>query len=182
MKVLKILGIATLLIIAILLLLIVFGWGSVALNSYSKKKEAIRYQKEVCDTIKTVQGNFPLKFDGFTKKELRKIHFYLQQDKLLIRDTVISFVPKNDDETQTINLPFNSFNIDNRLIVEAGKRYFVLSDYSYTAGYNYGMFGPVGSCECKSNGFKTLNGEPAGSGWLIKKYGLLNYQLPKGRF
>lgn len=177
-KTLKIIGCVGAVLIALILFFVALFWGSIEWNKYSKRKDAARYQKAVCDTIKTVEGNFELTLDGFTKKELSNIHFYLQQDKLLIRDTLISFVPKDDDETQKINLPFDKFNIDDKLIVSVGKRYFVLSNYSYTARYNYGMFGPVGNCECRSNGFETLNGEQVGSGYLIKKYGWLDYQLP----
>ena len=143
-----------------------------------KKKEAIRYQKEVCDTITTVDGNFPLWLSGFSKKDLTKIHFYLQHDKLLMKDTVISIVPKDNSESQTLNLPFEKFNISDKLIVYVGKRYYELSGFSYTAGYNYGMFGPVGPCDCKGGSYEKINGEPAGSGSLVKKYGLIDYPLP----
>ena len=173
-KILKIIGIFIAVVIGLILLFVAFFWGSVKWNNYSKKQEAIRYQKEVCDTIKVVEGNFPITLNGFSNKELQKIHFYLQRDKLLVRDTVISIVFKDNDETQQVNLPFDKFNINDKLIVYVGKRYYELSGYSYIAGYNYGMFGPVGSCECRASGFKTINGKSTGFGYLIKKYGLLD--------
>ncbi|RZL25268.1 MAG: hypothetical protein EOO96_23040 [Pedobacter sp.] len=76
-RVLKILGIADLVVIAIALLLIAFIWGSFKWDRYTKNKEAIRYQKKVCDIIKTVAGNFEIMVDGFTPKELKTIKFYL---------------------------------------------------------------------------------------------------------
>lgn len=177
-KIFKIIGIFIAVIVGVILLLFAFVWGSFEWNRYSKKKEAIRMQKEVCDTIKIVEGNFPIWLDGFSKKEMKEIHFYLQQGKLLTKDTVVSLLPKDINESQSLNLPFEKFNINDKLIVYVGKRYYVLSGFSYTARYNYGMFGPVGSCECRSGGYEKINGEPAGSGTLIKKYGLLDYQLP----
>jgi len=179
-KIFKIIGIFIAVIIALILLLVAFVWGSVEWNSYSKKKEAIRMQKEVCDTIKTVDGNFPIWLDGFDKKELKEIHFYLQQGKLLTKDAVVgSVLDKANTESQIVNLPFDKFNIDDKIIVFISKRYYVLSEFSYTAGYNYGMFGPVGPCECRGGGYEKINGKKDfGSGTLIKKYGLINYQLP----
>ncbi|MFC4211855.1 hypothetical protein ACFOWA_11715 [Pedobacter lithocola] len=179
MKILKSIGVAALGIAGAILLFFAIIWAFMALGRYTKTQEGIRYQKEVCDTIKTGKGNFPIVVNGFNKKELSKIHFYLQQGKLLIRDTTINYTAKDNGETQTLTLPFKQFDVTDRLIINVGKRYYVFSDYRYQAIYNYGMFGPVGPCFCGSNGFEKLNGAPAGSGWLIKKYGLLNYQLPQ---
>lgn len=177
-KIFKIIGIFIAVIVGVILLLVAFVWGSFEWNRYSKKKEAIRMQKEVCDTIKTVDGKFSIYLGGFSKKELKEIRFYLQQDKLLTKDTVVSAEPNNQVELQTVIFPFEHFNINDKLIVYVGKRYYVLSGFSYTAGYNYGMFGPVGSCECRGGGYEKINGQDAGSGTLTKEYGLLDYQLP----
>ncbi|RZL25219.1 MAG: hypothetical protein EOO96_23155 [Pedobacter sp.] len=177
-KIFKIIGIFIAVIVGVILLLIAFFWGSIEWNRYSKKKEAIRMQKEVCDTITTVNGKFSIYLGGFSKKELKEIRFYLQQDKLLIKDTVVSAELNNKVELQTVIFPFEYFNINDKLIVYVGKRYYVLSGFSYTAGYNYGMFGPVGSCECRGGGYEKINGQDAGSGTLTKEYGLLDYQLP----
>ncbi|WP_113654352.1 hypothetical protein [Pedobacter namyangjuensis] len=177
-KIFKVIAIFIAIIIGVILLLVAFVWGSVEWNQYSSKKEAIRMQKEVCDTITTVDGKLPIYLGGFSKKELKEIRFYLQQNKLLAKDTVVSAELNSQVELQTVILPFEHFNINDKLIVYVGKRYYVLSGFSYTAGYNYGMFGPVGSCECRGGGYEKINGQDAGSGTLIKKYGLINYQLP----
>jgi len=179
-KIFKVIGILTLVVIGIILLLLAFVWGSIEWNRYAKKKEAIRYQKEVCDTMKTVDRKFEFTIDGFNKKEIKQVHFYLQQDKLIIKDSIVKVDIKPENDYQTVLLPFEKFRTTDRIIVNVGNRYFVLSGLNYRAQYKYGMLGPVGSCECEMAGFETLNGEPAGSGWLIKKYGLLNYQLPPG--
>lgn len=178
-KFFKIIGIFIAVIIALILLLVAFFWGSVEWNSYSKKKEAIRMQTEVCDTITTVNGKFSIYLDGFSKKEVKEIHFYLQREKLLLKDTVVSAENNSQPELQTVIMPFENFNVNDKLIVYIGKRYYVLSGFSYTAGYNYGMFGPVGPCECRGGGYEKINGKKDfGSGTLIKKYGLVDYQLP----
>lgn len=177
-KIFKVIGIGIALIIALILLFFAFIWGSIEWNRYSKKKEAIRMQKEVCDTIKTVQGNFEIKINGFTPKELKKISFYLKRDKLIIRDTTINFKAENDRETQTIIMPFEVLDIKDWIIVVIKDRTYLLSGFSYIAYYNYGMFGPVGACQCGGSSYQNVNGKPGGSGWLLKKEGLLNYQLP----
>ncbi|RZK13945.1 MAG: hypothetical protein EOO86_19445 [Pedobacter sp.] len=177
-KIFKIIAIFIAIIIGVILLLIAFVWGSFEWNRYSKKKEAIRMQKEVCDTITNVEGKFSIYLGGFAKKELKEIHFYLQQNKLLAKDTVVSAEPNDRVELQTVIMPFENFNVNDKLIVYIGKRYYVLWGFSYTAGYNYGMFGPVGPCECRGGSYEKINGKDAGSGTLIKKYGLIDYQLP----
>ncbi|TKC08052.1 hypothetical protein FA048_12880 [Pedobacter polaris] len=178
MKIFKSMGVAALVIVSFILFIGAIIWCYISWDRYRKTTEAIRYQKEVCDTIQKAEGNFPMMISGFSKKELSKIHFYLQQGKLLVSDTVINFAAKDDGETQTLKFPFKKFNAADKLIVNIGNRYYVLSGYRYQARYNYGMFGPVDPCFCESKGFEKINGEPAGSGWLIKKYGLVDYQLP----
>lgn len=177
-KILKIVGIGIAVVIGMILLLVAFFWGSVEWNRYSKKKEAARMQKEVCDTITTVQGNFEIKVNSFTANELKRINFYLQRNKHIIRDTTINFIPEDNYETQTILMPFKELNINDVIIVVIKNRTYLLSGYSYIAIYNYGMFGPVGNCECGASGYENINGKPAGSGWLLKSQGLLDYQLP----
>jgi len=171
-------GILICVIIGVCLLFFAFIWGSVKWSSYARKKEAIRYQKEVCDTIKTVDGKFEMTLSGFNKKELNKVHFYLQQDKFLIKDTILTVSFNSNTNSQNVILPFDKFNIHDRVIVEVADRYFVLSGISYVVYYNYGMFGPVGPCNCGRSNFEIINGKPAGSGYLIKDYGMLKYQLP----
>lgn len=177
-KAFKIIGILIAVCIALVLLFFGFIWGSIEWNRYSKKKEADRMQKEVCDTIKTVRGNFEINVNGFTPKELKKIKFYLKRDQSIIRDTTINFTAENDRETQTLIMPFEVLDIKDWIIVVIRDRTYLLSGFSYTAGYNYGMFGPVGPCGCGGSSYQNVNGEPGGSGWLLKKEGLLNYQLP----
>ena len=177
-KVYKIIGLVILVPVALGLLFFAFFLGSIEWSKYSKKRDAIIYQKEVCDTIKTIDGQFEMKFNSFSKKDLSKIHFYVKTNNLITRDTIVNFKPVDNAETQTILTPFKQLGINDELIVYVGERYYVLSGYRYTAYYNYGMFGPVGSCQCGGSGFQTINGDSAGSGWLIKKFGLVNYQMP----
>ncbi|RZL25269.1 MAG: hypothetical protein EOO96_23045 [Pedobacter sp.] len=75
-------------------------------------------------------------------------------------------------------MPFKVWDVRDWIIVVIKDRTYILAGFSYTAYYNYGMFGPVDSCHCGGSSYQNVNGRPAGSGWLFKKYGLLNYQLP----
>ena len=177
-RIYKIIALVVLVPVAIVVLFFAFIWGSMEWTKYSSKREAIIHQKEVCDTIKTIDAHFEFKFDSFSKKDLSEIHFYIIKNRLIDRDTVINFKPADDFETQTISIQLDDLVISDELIVYVGKRYYILSDYQYVAYYNYGMFGPVGPCLCGGTGFQMLNGNPAGSGWLIKKFGLVNYKMP----
>ena len=176
-KFFKIIGATILILICLLLLIMGLFWGNVKWGNYSKGKEAIRYQKEVCDTITTVNGKIDFILSGFSKKEIRQVRFYLVRNKLIMRDSVVKVDVNPIIEYQKVMLPFDKVSITDQVIVKAGNRYFQLTGLSYRAKYNYGMFGPVGDCECALNGFEKINGTMAGSGWLIKKHGLLNYPL-----
>ncbi|RYD79332.1 MAG: hypothetical protein EOP55_05010 [Sphingobacteriales bacterium] len=147
-------------------------------NRYSAEKEAIRYQKEVCDTIKTVLEPMQISLSGFKANELKEIRFYLQKGKLLTKDTVIKLNINPEYTAQDINLPFKTISVDDKIIVKAGNRYFTLAGIGYYAYYNYGMFGPVGGCHCGLSKFETINGKANYSGLLVKEQGMLNYQLP----
>ncbi|SDJ82115.1 hypothetical protein SAMN04487898_104356 [Pedobacter sp. ok626] len=174
-KILKNIGVTTLILICLLLLIIGLFWGNVKWNNYSKEKEAIRYQKEVCDTMTTVNRKIEFVLDGFSKKETKQVRFYLVRNKSIIRDSMVKADVNPAVEYQNVMLPFDKISIIDQVIVKAGNRYFLLTGLSYRAKYNYGMFGPVGDCECTLDGFEKINGTAAGYGWLIKKYGLLNY-------
>lgn len=177
-KIFKFIGIFIAIIIGLGLLLVGLVWGSFEWNRYSKKKEAAKLQKEVCDTITTVEGNFPIKVSDFTAKELKRIDFYLQRDKIIIEESVVDTITKVGTYATDVILPFKSLHVKDTIIVVIAGRTFTLSGFSYTAGYNYGMFGPVGKCECRGGSHENVNGEAVYSGWLVKKYGLVNYQLP----
>lgn len=101
----------------------------------------------------------------------------MQEGAVITKDTLVKVNFKPEYNAQEVELPFKSFHVNNRVVVKVANRYFIISGIKYYAYYNYGMFGPVGSCQCGMSSFETINGKPAGSGWLIKKYGLLNDQL-----
>jgi hypothetical protein len=44
----------------------------------------------------------------------------------------------------------------------------MIKKYKLKVQYKYDRFTPVGSRECKMTGFGIINGEPVGSGWLIR--------------
>ncbi|MCX2476235.1 hypothetical protein OQZ33_18015 [Pedobacter sp. MC2016-05] len=176
-KILKVVLILVAIVIAICLLLFGIIWASMEWNRYTKTKEKNRYQKEVCDTITTVNETVQLKIFGFKEKELKKVHFYLQQGKLLQKDTImkVDFNPKY--AAQDVLLPFKYFNKKDRVIVNVGDRYFVLSGIRHYASFNYGMFGPVGSCDCEMGNFEIINGKKDNSAMLTKEQGFLNDPL-----
>jgi hypothetical protein len=174
-KTFKSIGTTILILVCLLLAVLALFWGNVKWNNYSKEKESIRYQKEVCDTMTTVNRKIDFVLSGFSKKETKQVHFYLVRNKLILQDSVVKADVNPALEYQEVTLPFDKMSITDQVVVKVGNRYFLLTGLSYRAKYNYGMFGPVGDCECVLDGFEKVNGVAAGSGWLIKKYGLLNY-------
>ena len=120
-KIFKVIAIFIAVIIGVILLLVAFVWGSVEWNQYSSKKEAIRMQKEVCDTITTVDGKFSIYLGGFSKKELKEIRFYLQQGKLLAKNLLNIIEGKATEGFKYFDKGAMATVGRNRAVVDIGK-------------------------------------------------------------
>lgn len=176
-RIFRMIGIIIASLIGIILLFIAFVWGCLTWNRYSKDREAQIMQKEVCDTIKTVKGKFEIIMYDFSPQELKRISFYLMGGHSVKKDTTINFKADPGREAQTIIMPFENFGINESIIVVIRDRSYILSGFSYKAGFKYGMLGPSGQCECEGGTYEKVNGVEAVAGWLVKKDGLVNYKM-----
>lgn len=179
-KIFKMIGLVILVIFVLILLFLGLVWAAIEWGQSSKKQEKMEYQKEVCDTTTIVKNQFAFDINGFSKKELKKVNFYIIRNQKVWRDSAVKVEFDTKDSSHNVALPFETFLTSDTVIVKVANRYFLLSDLHYTASQNYGMFGPVGPCECHLGDFEMLNGKAPKlrSGWLDKKDGTLDYKLP----
>jgi len=158
-KILKTLGmITTAGVIAVVLFILIF-WGIVNYGRYSKKREAIAYQKGVCDTIKTITDGFAVQPTGFKPNEVKTILFQLIRNGKVRQEKLIGIMPKMIRKNENVTIPFNSFLKNDTITVSINNRLYLLNGIDFIASHNWGMFGPVGSCFCESTGFRKINGK-----------------------
>lgn len=158
-KILKTLGMITIVGILVVVSFILIFWGIVNYGRYSKKREAISYQKEVCDTIKTIDNGFAVQPMGFKPKEVKTVLFQLLRDGKVRQEKSIAITPKMIRENENIVIPFKSFLRNDTIAVAINNRLYLLNGIDFIASHNWGMFGPVGSCFCESTGFRKINGK-----------------------
>jgi len=173
-KIFKIIGLICLGLIGAAVLLIAIFWGSMEWGQHVKRQERIAYQREVCDTMKVVTGRFDFELSGFNNKKLKRVHFYIVRDQKIFKDSLVKIGDSLAGDRKIAVLPFAEFRTTDTIVLKAEDSYFSLSGLHYVAEQNYGMFGPVGPCDCFPTKFQLLNGKPWGSynNWLMKKDGL----------
>ena len=164
--------------IALIILILLFV-GCVYWSMQSSKKQAETdgiKQSELCDTIKVITEQPQIELSAFKGSEVEILRFYLQRGTAIVKDTTIrgKFNYVSDDKTyRTLNIPFNDFLKTDTIIVETNtKLYYKISGYHHYAYLHYGMFGYVGSSDCRLSESCTVNADSLSNGTLLKAEGL----------
>ena len=179
-RVFKLIGITLSSLIGIIVLLAAIFWGLVKYGNYSSKKEAIRYQKEVCDTTKTVTESFNVVPADFKPGDINRLDFYIIRNGTIIKNKTVKITRNMLASQKPVEVPFISFLTTDTIAIAAGKRFYLLTGVSYYVRQNWGMFGPVSDCFCESDGFTKINGQAPTrpSIDLKKKDGIIDFKLP----
>lgn len=183
-KVLKVSGIVLLCVAGAFLLIVLVFFGSIRYGRYSKKKAAIAYQREVCDTMRYVAEIIEVQPHGFSLAEAKQLRVYVIGGGQVKQMAGVKVSPEVLKGKEYVTLPTPGLLTTDSVVVAIGQYSFVLSGISYIAGYNYGMFGPVGPCFCGSTGITRINGRQASAGgmlWLRKEDGDKGFVLPGQR-
>jgi hypothetical protein len=180
LKVLKYLGILVGAIIVVVLLFVLYIWGSITYNRYDKEKKAVVYQKKVCDTIKVINEKFEVALYGFTPTELKNVNFYVMGEGRVKQQKALETIGKPLVNDSDVVSPITRFLRTDTIVVRVAGRFYLLNEYSYSARYNYGMTGPVDPCFCDALGFGKLNNKPLVDPRIVlqKKEGYTHYMLP----
>lgn len=172
--------ILTLLVIGLLLVGGVIAYFAFSMNKMaSKAKEDGPRESSLCDTIKVITERPEISFSGFSRDELESLRFSILRDGEFVQDTLVrtQFNYENDDINSgfygTMQMPYTSFLKTDTIVVETeGGLYFYLSGYHHYAYLHYGMFGYLGSSDCRFSESCMVNGEQNNyKGTLAKSYG-----------
>lgn len=152
-----------------------FGWLLLAMQSSAKRAEVdVVEQSRLCDTIPYITERPEITFAGFgfPGDDVDTLRFRLLRNGRLIQDTVvcssITYTSDNDAH-RSVAIPYASFlKTDTVVITTKGGLYFYLWGYHHHAHLHYGMFGYVGSSDCRfSDECMVNNGQYDG---VISKY------------
>lgn len=158
----------------ILIVAIIGGWfwWSMETSHERAEEDAVKYSKE-CDTITTITEKPSITLGQFRKNEIDQLNFYLIRNSNIIKDTILKYGISDSDNYLYTNLPFNNFKKLDSVIVETkSKIRFTISGFHHYAYLHYGMFGYVGSHDCRfANENYIVNGK-TNNGTLLKKDGI----------
>lgn len=166
--------------IFVLIIGLVVGWfwWSMETNHKRAEEDGIKYSKE-CDTIITITEKPSITLEQFEKNEINQLRFYLVRNNKIIKDTTIKYKISDSENYLHTNIPFDSFKKSDSIIVETKtKIYFTISNFHHYANLHHGMFGYVGSHDCRfADDDYIINGE-LNIGILLKKDGISKKPLP----
>ncbi|MBC9915189.1 hypothetical protein [Chitinophaga varians] len=166
-----------LIFIGIFLVLILFVAGCFWVTTeqkYRQAKEDGEKYSRICDTIRVITEQPKIQFSGFRLKEIRQLRFKILRNGQFTRDTLVKtqFSYVSDDSTFfATSLPYPLFLKTDTIVVstEGGLHYYI-SGYHHYASLHYGMFGYVGSHDCRFAAECMINNEQT-SGTLLKNDG-----------
>ncbi|MGI4874032.1 MAG: hypothetical protein ACRYFX_22970 [Janthinobacterium lividum] len=164
------------------LALALVGWFYISgeLNIRRAAKDAIT-ETARCDSTRYVTEQPTVKLVGFARADIKELHFYRLAGHKIVQDTLVSR-PYNENEYayQRMPIPFVRFLKSDTIVVETrNKRYFKLAGYHHYAYLHYGMFGYLGSSDCRLSDDCVINGKASENGQLVAAEGLKKCVLPR---
>ena len=130
---------------AVALVLVVIGWGLWSMEAMREqaRRDAVTLSAS-CDTARYVTEQPSVRFSGFEPEEVSRVQFQLLSGGVLTGDTTVAVA---DGQVRT---PYQRFLKTDTVVVtlRGGQRYFI-SGYRHEAYLHYGMFGYVGSHDCR---------------------------------
>ena len=164
--------IASAVLILIIGLIVGWFWWSMETSHERSEEDGIKYSKE-CDTITIITEKPGIMLGQFRKNEITELKFYLIRNNRLVKDTTVQYTITEPDNYLSTNIPFENFKKSDSIIVETkSKIYFTISGFHHYAYLHYGMFGYVGSHDCRfADGNYIVNGKSQ-NGTLLKKDGI----------
>ena len=159
------------------------GWFTWSLGDKKDRAEedTVKYST-ICDTITIITEKPSIALGEFNKFEIDQLKFYLIRNNKVIQDTLVLYEITNADNYLWTEIPFTKFRKSDTIIVETkdnAKRYYRISGFRYYGYLHYGMFGSVGSHDCRfDNNNYIVNGEPS-NGTLLKQEGIKENIIPK---
>src|SRR5690606_5610069 len=130
---------------AVVLVLAVAGWmvWSMDARSEQAQRDAVKFSA-CCDTVRYVTEQPTIRFSGFKAEEVDQVLFQLLSDGGPKRDTMVAIADGH------VRIPYQRFLKTDTVVVTLsdGQQYFI-SGYHHEAYLHHGMFGYVGSHDCR---------------------------------
>lgn len=165
-------------LIALAVLILIIGlivgwfWWSMETSHERAEEDGIKYSKE-CDTITTITEKPSITLGQFRKDEIDQLKFYLIRNNKLIKDTTVQYTITEPDNYLSTNIPFENFKKSDNIIIETkSKIQFTISGFHHYAYLHYGMFGYVGSHDCRFADENYIVNGKTSNGTLLKKDGM----------
>lgn len=167
--------------VIILLVSLFIGWFLLSMQNRTKRaeKDSITYSK-VCDTTSVITEKPPISLGNFEKSEIEQLKFYIIRNKKIIEDTLILYEITDSEHYLYTEIPFPEFQKTDAIVVETkSKKYFNISGFHHYAYLHYGMFGYVGSHDCRfADDSYIVNGKHS-NGYLLKENAMDSLNMNK---
>ncbi|SUJ30892.1 Uncharacterised protein [Sphingobacterium spiritivorum] len=162
--------------------LLIIGWIWWTLENRHKDAERDGIEISlICDTVKMVTEQPTLGFIKFEVSDLETLKFQILRDGKFIEEKIIrtDFTKKNDDIIWKVSIPYKQFfKTDTIVLTTANKLIYYISDYHHYAYLQYGMFGYLGSHDCRFSEDCIINGRHS-SGIIDRMDGWVNVEKAK---
>ncbi|QQT25228.1 hypothetical protein [Sphingobacterium spiritivorum] len=139
--------------VILLIIMLIIAWIWWSLENRQKDAERDRVEvSEMCDTVKVITEQPTLGFIKFEPNELKTLKFEILRDGKFIDERTIrtDFTKKNDDIFWKVNIPYKHFfKTDTIVLTTTNNLKYYISDYHHYAYLQYGMFGYLGSHDCR---------------------------------
>lgn len=171
------LGVITLLVV----LLVGWFWWSMENNKKRAREDSGKYSA-ICDTITVITEKPGLALVHFRNAEIDQLKFYIVRNNKIVKDTIVNYKIAPGENYLHTEIPFVVFLKTDTIIVETkhnSKRFYQVTGFHHYAYLHYGMFGYLGSHECRlADNNYLVNGEQ-NDGTLLKEEGMKEYILPE---
>ncbi|MEC5394287.1 hypothetical protein [Bergeyella sp. RCAD1439] len=155
-------------------------WWSVKTNQNRAKEDGIKYSRE-CNNLKVITEKPSITLGGFDKSEINALKYYIIRNNKVVKDTLVNYTVTSVEDYFSTEIPFDKFLKTDTIIVETKencKRFYNISGFHHYAYLHYGMFGYIGSHDCRLKESYIVNGKES-NGTLLKADGLKENNLVK---
>lgn len=137
------------------MLVLVFLWGVWNIDKQNQlaQKDSLKFHA-CCDTISYVVEQPLLRFSGFQMDEIDQVKVELLHRGNVYQDTIMRVI------NSQIHIPFQQFLTSDSIVITVNNQLrYDVSGFHYEVYLHYGMFGYLGSYECRLSPNCIINGQ-----------------------
>lgn len=162
--------------VMVLLVALFIGWlwWSMENNKKRAREDGPKYSN-ICDTISIITEKPAVALVHFSNAEIDQLKFYIVRNNKIVKDTIVHYKIKPGENYLYTAFPFDTFLKTDTVIVETKKnsrRFFHITGFHHYAYLHYGMFGYLGSHDCRFDDNNYLVNGKQNNGTLLKEDGM----------